>query len=130
VRRQRKNLSKYRSSLEEKVTNKLKEQGVSYEYETVKLKYEKKPSVYTPDILLSNGIIIEIKGYFDAADRAKHLLIKDQHPDIDLRFVFDNSNKKIHKNSKTTYADWCHKHGFLFHDKEIPMEWVLEKTSD
>lgn len=93
----------------------------------MKIKYQKKPSTYTPDIVLSNGIIVEVKGYFDAEDRAKHLLIKDQHPELDIRFVFQNSKKKIHKSSTTTYASWSTKHGFLFADKEVPLDWTKEE---
>jgi hypothetical protein len=54
------------------------------------------------------------------------LLIKDQHPTTDIRFVFQNSKNKIRKGSKTTYADWCKKNGFQYSDKTIPMSWLNE----
>ena len=57
---------------------------------------------YTPDFELPNGIIIESKGRFVAADRKKHLLVQKQHPELDIRFVFSNSKAKISKGSKTT----------------------------
>ncbi|MBA4259181.1 MAG: endonuclease I [Chitinophaga sp.] len=126
-RTKRVNKSKFRSGLEDKVIQDLKNRKVKFEYENIKIKYQKKPSIYTPDIQLSNGIIVEVKGYFDAEDRSKHLLIKAQHPEIDLRFVFQSANKKIHAKSTTTYADWCDKHGFLWADKLIPEEWIKEK---
>ena len=44
--------------------------------------------------MLYNGIIIETKGRFTAADRRKHLLVRKQHPHLDIRFVFENSNAK------------------------------------
>ena len=78
-------------------------------------------------MILSNGIIVESKGRFVTADRKKHLLIKKQHPTLDIRFVFSNSKAKINKGSKTTYGDWCDKHGFLYADKLIPEEWLYEK---
>lgn len=31
---------------------------------------------------------------------------------------------KISKGSKTSYADFCNKNGFLYADKEIPDEWL------
>ncbi len=117
----------YRSTLEDRVIAKLKETTKDYVYEGVKLKYQKKPSVYTPDLILSNGIIIEVKGYFDAEDRAKHLLVLEQHPSLEIRFVFQAANKKIHKSSPTTYEDWCDKYGFKHAIKEIPVEWIQEK---
>ena len=76
--------------------------------------------------VLPNNITIETKGRFLPKDRRKHLLIKKQYPDMDLRFVFNNSKAKLSKKSKTTYADWCNKNGFQFADKLIPDEWFNE----
>jgi len=81
---------------------------------------------YTPDFELPNGIIIESKGRFVAADRKKHLLVQRQFPELDIRFVFSNSKGKISKGSKTSYADWCDKHGYIYADKLIPEEWIKE----
>lgn len=121
---------KLRSSLEEKVIQQLDIKKVKYGYEAIKLKYQKKPSVYTPDLLLDNGIIIEIKGYFDAEDRAKHLLVQEQHPDKDIRFLFQSAKKKLHKASSTTYGGWCDKHGFKWAEKEIPEDWIKEEKGE
>ena len=55
------------------------------------------------------------------------MAIKKQHPNLDIRFVFSNSNSKLRKGAKTTYADWCVKHGFLYADKDVPEEWLIEK---
>ena len=66
------------------------------------------------------------KGRFVLEDRKKHLLVKQQHPELDIRFVFSNSKNKINKKSKTTYADWCEKNGFKYADKVIPDEWFEE----
>lgn len=117
----------YRSGLEDKVSKQLQESGVSFEYETLKIQYEvNETRRYTPDFILPNGIIIETKGRFVAADRKKHLLIQQQHPHLDIRFVFSNSRAKLSKGAKSTYAEWCEKHGFLYADKEIPQEWLNE----
>lgn len=116
----------FRSGLEIKVSEQLKESGVKFEYETTKIKYVVPESThtYTPDFTFPNGLIVETKGRFLAADRKKHLLIQKQHPELDIRFVFQNSNNKITKGSKTSYADWATKHGFQYADKEIPKEWL------
>jgi hypothetical protein len=117
----------YRSGLESKVSAQLNEAGVSFEYETFKIEYQvNETRKYTPDFRLPNGIIVETKGRFVAADRKKHLLVQQQHPDLDIRFVFSNSKAKLHKGAKSTYADWCIKHGFLYADKTIPEEWLSE----
>ncbi|MCJ8277363.1 MAG: hypothetical protein MJK18_11025, partial [Bdellovibrionales bacterium] len=99
---------------------------VRYEQETIDYTKPAKRSKYTPDFILPNGIVIETKGRFVTADRQKHVLIKDQHPDLDIRFVFSNSRNRISKTSKTTYAMWCEKNGFKYADKEIPKEWLDE----
>jgi len=104
---------------------------VSFSYEELVIPYVKpeKPAKYTPDFVLPNGIIIESKGRFLTEDRQKHLLVKKQHPELDIRFVFSNSRTKISKRSATTYADWAIKNGFLFSDKSIPAEWINEHPS-
>jgi len=115
----------YRSGLEDRISQQLKSLSVPVKYEEFKIKYEvNEVRTYTPDFELPNGIIIESKGRFVVADRKKHLLIKKQHPDLDIRFVFSNSRAKINKGSKTTYGMWCDKHGFLYADKLIPEEWI------
>jgi len=120
----------YRSGLEHTVLDSLKERKCNAKYECFKIEWEDlKYRKYTPDFLLPNGIIIETKGRFTPADRMKHISIKKQHPDLDIRFVFSNSNAKLSKGAKTTYADWCDKNGFLYSDKDVPQEWVDEKRS-
>lgn len=81
---------------------------------------------YTPDFVLPNGIIIEAKGLFEREDRQKHLLIKMQYPDLDIRFVFQTPNLKLYKGSKTTYADWAEKNGFKYSTRQIPDAWFRE----
>ena len=118
----------FRSGLEERIADQLDKLGIEYTYEKVKLKYIKPASshVYTPDFQLPNGIIVETKGRFLAPDRQKHLLVKKHNPELDIRFIFSNSNARISKTSKTTYAMWCRKNGYLFSDKTIPKEWLDE----
>ena len=117
----------YRSGLEDRISEQLNGLGVPFKYEEFKIKYEvNEIRTYTPDFELPNGIIIESKGRFVAADRKKHLLVKEQFPRLDIRFVFSNSRGKISKGSKTSYADWCDKHGYSYADKLIPEEWIKE----
>ena len=119
----------FRSGLEERVCEQLAFLNILDCYEIKKIPFvqPEKNRNYTPDFWLPNGIIVETKGVFTVQDRQKHLLIKDQYPDLDLRFVFSNSKNKLRKGSKTTYADWCNKYGFIFADQLIPEEWINEK---
>ena len=121
----------YRSGLEEKVGKQLEDSGVEVRYEAFKVPYTVPATKhrYTPDYELPNGIVIETKGRFMAADRKKHVLIKKQHPDLDIRFVFSNPYAKLRKGSPTTYADWCDKNGFKWAAKWIPEEWLAEKVN-
>jgi hypothetical protein len=118
----------YRSGLEEAVADQLKQAGIEAAYEEEKIHYvtPATPHKYTPDFRLPNGIYIETKGKFETADRKKHLLVKAQNPDLDIRFVFSRSKSTISKTSKTTYAMWCEKNGFLYSDKWIPEAWLKE----
>ena len=118
----------YRSGLELKIAETLKELKVKYDYEYIKIEWEDLAyRTYTPDFVLFNGIIIETKGMFTAADRRKHLAIKKQHPKLDIRFVFENSRRKLRKGAKSSYAEWCIKYGFSYYDRIIPEDWLKEK---
>lgn len=119
----------FRSGIEKDVAAQLRDRGEYVLYEAHKIAYVKpaRRAKYTPDFILTNsGIVIETKGRFDTDDRQKHLLIKNQHPGLDIRFVFCNPRGRIGKTSKTTYAMWCEKHGFMYARKLIPEEWLEE----
>jgi hypothetical protein len=118
----------FKSGLEENISKQIESKGIVVQYESEKVEYIVPASkhTYSPDFLLPNGIIVETKGRFVATDRKKHLLVKEQHPELDIRFVFSNSKNKINKTSKTTYADWCIKNGYQFADKIIPQSWFSE----
>jgi hypothetical protein len=114
----------FRSGLEEKVADLLTNLGVKYEYESTKVPYVLQCN-YTPDFLLPNGIYLETKGQLTEEDRRKMKAVRSMHPDLDVRFVFQAPHNKIYKGSKTTYAKWADKHGFLwcsFHS--IPLSWL------
>ena len=121
----------FRSGLEDKIAKQITEAGLKVEYETDRVEYEvpKRKAKYTPDFKLPKQggfFYVETKGIWDVADRQKHLLIKEQQPDLDIRFVFSNANSKLYKGSKTTYASYCEKQGFMYAHKTIPEEWLTE----
>ena len=121
----------YKSGLEEKISRQIEDAGLPVQYETDKIEYvwPERTSTYTPDWKLPKDggfFYVETKGRWTVDDRQKHLLIREQHPDLDIRFVFSNQNSKLYKGSPTTYAQWCEKHGFLFSNRTIPDEWLAE----
>lgn len=119
----------WRSGLEEAIQRQLTTRGVLFTYEelTIPFVQPQKPRKYRPDfVLLSNGIIVESKGRLLTAERQKHLLVQQQHPSLDLRFVFSRSSTRISKQSRTTYAQWAADHDFKYADKLIPDAWIKE----
>ena len=125
--------NRYRSGLERNVARQLNLAGCRWEFESEKIDYLKpaKNAKYSPDFIIhtkSGGkIYIESKGRFLTADRQKHLLIRDQKPELDIRFVFQRAQQKISKTSTTTYAKWATDKGFLWADNStIPKEWLEE----
>lgn len=119
----------FRSGLEEKVAEQLEKAGIHVAYEEKVIPYvtPETPHKYHADFELPNGIIIETKGRFLPDDRKKHKLIKEQHPELDIRFVFTRSKTTLSKTSRTSYADWCTKNGFAYADKLVPDEWLREQ---
>jgi hypothetical protein len=118
----------YRSGFEHKVSKQLTEEKVKFGYEITTVPYTvpAKNRTYLVDFTLPNGILVETKGRWTTEDRAKHLLLKQQHPELDIRIVFQNSKSKIRKGSKTTYAAWCDKNGIVWANKSIPKDWLKE----
>ena len=115
--------SNYRSGFEATLAHQLQRGGVSFQYESIRLEYTK-TATYTPDFILPNGIIIEAKGLWTVEDRTKHLLVREQHPHLDIRLVFMNASNKIRKGSDTTYARWCEKKNIIYANKQIPKSWL------
>ena len=115
---------KYRSKFELELAKVLANNKVKFEYQSKKFLYVPKVRTYTPDFNLPDtNIFIEAKGHLDKADRVKMVLVKDQHKDLDIRFVFMNARNRIYRGSKTTYADWCNRYDFVWAEKTIPTEW-------
>ena len=117
----------YRSKAEKEFANVLADAKIKFEYEPNRIPYVISKT-YLPDFyLVDYGFYIEFKGYFKPSDRTKHKLIKEQHPLIDIRFVFMDANKKLNKTSKTSYGFWCDQHGFKWAENKIPDEWLTKK---
>jgi hypothetical protein len=126
--------SELRSGFEFKVLQSLKSQGVPFEYETEKLEYIVPEHVkrYIPDFIITTTkgrtIYCEAKGRWLAADRKKHLMVKEQHPDKDIRILF-MKDLPIRKGSSTLYSTFCKKHGITFAvspSGTIPERWICE----
>jgi hypothetical protein len=71
---------------------------------------------YYPDFVSQCGKIwYETKGLFDAADRKKMKMVKDQYPEIRIILVFQDSRRTLGKSKKSkTYAEWASRYGFEY----------------
>jgi predicted nuclease of restriction endonuclease-like RecB superfamily len=121
----------FRSGLEEKVADQLREAGLPVVYETDKVIYRipARDHRYTPDFKLPKPggfFYVETKGIWNVTDRAKCLYCIKQNPGLDLRMVFSNQNAKLYKGSKTSYKDYCIKNLIPYAHKYIPDDWLRE----
>jgi hypothetical protein len=83
----------YRSGSEKKTGELLESIRVPFSFEPHYIEYTwLEYKKYLPDFLLPNGIYLEVKGRFKLEDRKKHLFVREHHPDLDIRFVFDYPN--------------------------------------
>lgn len=127
-----------RSSFELKVADILSKQAskkdFEWHYESEIIEYTVPPvperiARYTPDFPIVNASgkvwYLETKGLWTVADRKKHLLIKKEHPDVDIRLMFQRDNY-IRKGSKTKYSDFCRKNNIKWCVGELDWDWFDE----
>lgn len=114
-----------RSGPERSLDLQLRASGLVYSNEAIKLPYILSYN-YIPDFYIpSLDMYIEVKGYFRRDDQAKMKAIKQQHPELDIRFVFQEADKKI-AYGKITNAQWAEKNNFPWAEGRIPDEWFLK----
>ena len=117
-----------RSKLEIKLSEILNQTKVPWKYEITTIPYTVPESnhKYTVDFTIGE-LLIEGKGYLsDHQERHKYVLLKQQYPDLDLRFVFDNPNK-LCGGTKYTHAKWADKYGFKWcgiKDVDQIQQWI------
>lgn len=95
------------------------------EYEPERFPYIVR-SHYLPDWRIAPNIFVETKGYFSPKNRSNLLAFREQYPEVTILLMFQKSDNKINKTSKTTYASWAEKHEFMWADirEGIPKAWV------
>lgn len=131
----------YRSGLEAAFAKDLKDKKIEFRYEPEVIHYRKRVAkgvcdacggdkthqrrTYLPDFVIrvrTSGhtgeaerlLYIETKGRLTPADRAKMVAVKQDNPELDIRFIFGANNKLNNKNKNERYSDWAEKHGFLY----------------
>jgi hypothetical protein len=117
---------KFRSKFEEDIYKVAKGNGKKLEFEPYFIPYIMKGS-YLPDYVLPNGIVVEAKGYLDAAACKKMKAVKASNPHLDIRFVFQNANGKRNRRAKLRNYEWADRHGFKWAEGTIPLDWWDEE---
>jgi len=117
-----------RSGFEKTFSRSLRDHSIRFKYEPFTIPYVLK-SDYIPDFALTkkdgSDMLIETKGYLKPSDRRKLKAVKDQHPEMDIRIVFQQDNF-LTKTKKSRYSDWAIKNGFKCSIGFIPKEWIKE----
>ena len=118
-----------KQTFEQKVMSNLTAKGVEFEFEPHSLSYNVTRD-YIPDLLIGD-MYVEIKGYFRQDAQRKMRAVKKQHPEKDIRFLFQRANatiqgaKKRKDGTKMTCADWAERYGFKYAEgEEIPDKWI------
>lgn len=109
-----------RNDFERNVAKQLKKRKKEFSYESRTIPYVLSRK-YVPDfvVVLSNRILyIECKGYLRVEDKSKLKAVTTQHPEMDLRILFD-SERNYNKNAK-----WCEKNKIPCSWGGIPKEWL------
>lgn len=84
---------------------------------------------YTPDFWLDSKTFIEVKGKLDLDTRKKMAQVRAQNPGMTMILVFGKPSNLLYRGSKTTYADWADKNGFLWCDTDN-MDLILRERCD
>lgn len=109
------------------------EAGIQFQYEPAhkRMPYHLE-HVYHPDFLLPHGVLVEAKGFMDAVERRKLLRVKQEHPALDLRLLFQRADTRITRALRSmTYAQWAERHGFPWaQGPEIPKSWLLDGSGE
>jgi len=131
----------YRSRFELNIAADLQSRGVRFDYESVTYPLVVEASAghrckvdadhdivrltrYTPDFQIEGGVlIVEAKGRFTGKDRKIALAFMRQYGK-NYRMLFMRNNP-LSKGSKTTYGEWCDKHGIPWAvGTSVPTEWL------
>jgi hypothetical protein len=131
-----------RSKFEEKIAAQLEAADKGWVYEHYKFDYYKRvrsgsckqctskdvvqKHIYTPDFfVIEKGFFIETKGIFSPTDRQKMILMKEQHPGIEIRLVFQQDALIQHKKKSTRYTAWAADHDYMSAVGGIPVLWLV-----
>ena len=127
---------RYRSRFERRIAEQLKTKGVKYWYEPIRIPYEWRGETrhYIPDfgVKTKEGkrVLLEAKGYMDERASWKMVAVKRQHPELDIRFIFQSASTKVgskqsqRRRKLNTGPEWAGWRGFPWAVEKVPDEWI------
>ena len=77
-----------------------------YEKDSFPLVSDHYSGYYFPDFFLPNNLIVEIKGFWDNASRAKVMLFMDQYPEIKLITIDSDLYYDLDKKFRNQLSNW------------------------
>ena len=117
----------YKSKLESHFAELLLKNGKTAAYEARRFEFVR-VAHYLPDWEVSPTLYIETKGYFSPRNRGDLLSFREQHPEVEIFLVFSQPNNRLTSKSKTTYSEWCERHGFRWSSiKNFPKHLWTQK---
>lgn len=115
----------YGKKFEASVLDGIKGAECEYKFEGARLPYVIHAAYY-PDVVLPNGVMVEIKTYLGLEDEVKMKAVRLSHPDADIRFLFEKPQKKM-PGRQMTHGEWAIKYGFKWGaTAEDIVEWSKE----
>lgn len=100
---------------------------LEYEPKWAALPYVITGKTYNPDFASKSqpNIVYEAKGYFRTFDEAKkYIYVRESNPEITIRFIITDPNKRAYPQTKMGMGDWLTKQGFEWClETDIPAEW-------
>jgi hypothetical protein len=121
-RRQAHKDREHRSRLEEEVEQALESMGYTPSYEAERFNYVLHRK-YTPDFKVGQ-VLIEVKGWWPPAERSKFLSVIVCNPGLPIFVALQRPYLTLSKKSKTTYAEWCSRHGIAWCPIPIPPDFM------
>jgi hypothetical protein len=135
----------YRTEFEATTADYLLSQNISFEYEPARLHYKDsdgRKRIAQPDFHLKpksndphGGMFVEAKSLLKHDHLPRYELLKEQRPDLDIRFVFEEPDRTIShfgvvddegQTRAVSYAEWADMNGFKWAGETVPAAWIKE----
>jgi hypothetical protein len=132
-------MKRYRTEFEATTAMRLIRRNISFEYEPARLRYTDKNGrkrITQPDFHLKpksndphGGMFVEAKSLLKNDHLSRYELLREQRPDLDIRFIFEQPDRTIShfgvadgegQTRAVSYSEWADMNGFKWSGEAIP----------